>query len=157
MRLTTLCFLIREDSVLLALKKRGFGAGKWNGVGGKVESGENIRGAAVREAQEEIGVSVREENLEERAVLTFLFHEEPLWNQECHVFFTEHFEGDPCESDEMKPKWFPISDIPFGSMWKDDPLWFPRTLAGEQLRATFRFSREGEVLAHEVTRMMPHS
>lgn len=40
MRLATLCYLLKDDQVLLAMKKRGFGEGKWNGPGGKVEKGE---------------------------------------------------------------------------------------------------------------------
>lgn len=32
--------------VLLGMKKRGFGAGKWNGFGGKVQPGETIEEAA---------------------------------------------------------------------------------------------------------------
>lgn len=43
-------------SVLLGLKKRGFGTGKWNGFGGKVEPGETIRQAAIREMKEEAGI-----------------------------------------------------------------------------------------------------
>ena len=34
---TTLCLLKKENAILLAMKKRGFGAGKYNGVGGKIE------------------------------------------------------------------------------------------------------------------------
>lgn len=34
---TTLCLLKRNDEILLAMKKRGFGTGKYNGVGGKIE------------------------------------------------------------------------------------------------------------------------
>ena len=41
----TLCFLLRKDEILLAKKKYGFGVGKWNGVGGKVEKGETIEEA----------------------------------------------------------------------------------------------------------------
>lgn len=35
----TLLFLKKNRQLLLAMKKRGFGAGKWNGVGGKLEPG----------------------------------------------------------------------------------------------------------------------
>jgi hypothetical protein len=58
------------SSVLLGLKKRGFGAGKWNGFGGKVEQGESIRTAAIREMKEEAGIeSVDERDRSERAGL----------------------------------------------------------------------------------------
>ena len=39
---TTLCFLIRGDEVLLGMKKRSFGAGKWNGIGGRFSKGEDV-------------------------------------------------------------------------------------------------------------------
>ena len=58
MKTTTLCFLVKEGEVLLAMKKRGFGVGKWNGVGGKVKEGEDVFLSAVREIKEEIGVDV---------------------------------------------------------------------------------------------------
>ena len=41
--------LIRESArVLLGMKKRGFGQGRWNGFGGKVEKGETILQGAIR-------------------------------------------------------------------------------------------------------------
>ena len=47
MKLVTLLFLRRDGQILLAMKKRGFGEGKWNGVGGKVEPGETARHGGV--------------------------------------------------------------------------------------------------------------
>lgn len=45
----TLILVVNHDEqVLLGLKKRGFGAGKWNGFGGKVEEGESIKNCAIR-------------------------------------------------------------------------------------------------------------
>ena len=43
-------------SVLLGMKKRGFGVGKWNGFGGKVENGETVFDGAMRELQEECSI-----------------------------------------------------------------------------------------------------
>ena len=70
LRKATLCFLLRDDEVLLAMKKRGFGVGKWNGVGGKVMEGESIEEAMKRECREEIGVALKE--LEEVGELSFI-------------------------------------------------------------------------------------
>lgn len=47
-----------KDQILLGMKKRGFGMGKWNGFGGKVEPGETIEEGALREMAEESGVCV---------------------------------------------------------------------------------------------------
>ena len=44
----TLVFVLDESRILLGLKKRGFGCGRWNGFGGKVEAGETIAEAAKR-------------------------------------------------------------------------------------------------------------
>ncbi|MEK7465733.1 MAG: 8-oxo-dGTP diphosphatase [Patescibacteria group bacterium] len=135
----TLCFLTRPNEVLLAIKKRGFGAGKWNGIGGKVIPDETIPAAACREIQEEIGVIVRKEDLESRGTIEFFFPHKPEWNQRLHIFFVKSWELEPQESEEMRPLWYAHDQIPYNEMWVDDFHWLPRVLAGKSIRATFRF------------------
>ena len=53
----TLVFVIKGDRILLIRKKRGLGAGKVNGPGGRLEAGETFGQCAVREVQEELGVT----------------------------------------------------------------------------------------------------
>lgn len=143
MRHTTLVFLLRDKEILLAMKKQGFGMGKMNGVGGKVEPGEDIVVGAAREAQEEIGVTIDVHDLERVAVNTFEFQEKPEWNQECYIFFARKWRGEPVESDEMKPEWISLAAIPYERMWADDKFWLPRALAGEKLKAHFLFTKDG--------------
>ena len=57
-KVLSLLYLRRDNEILLAMKKRGFGEGRWNGVGGKVEAGESIEQAMICEAQEEISVTL---------------------------------------------------------------------------------------------------
>ncbi|XP_032115703.1 7,8-dihydro-8-oxoguanine triphosphatase isoform X1 [Sapajus apella] len=47
-RLYTLVLVLQPQRVLLGMKKRGFGAGRWNGFGGKVQEGETIEEGAKR-------------------------------------------------------------------------------------------------------------
>ena len=47
-KVVTLLFVLRPGHVLLGMKKRGFGEGRWNGFGGKVEEDETIEEAAIR-------------------------------------------------------------------------------------------------------------
>ena len=53
----TLVFIIKDDRVLLIRKKRGLGAGKVNGPGGRLEPGETFKACAIREVQEELLVT----------------------------------------------------------------------------------------------------
>ena len=145
MKQVTLCFLRREDQILLALKKRGFGAGNLNGVGGKLMSGEAPEQAAVREAEEEIGVKIKISNLEKVAELKFFFPHKPEWNLFCHVYITKKWTRVPVETEEMKPAWFPISQLPFESMWADDPHWLPRVIRGEKIKGKFHFLSDNSV------------
>ena len=65
MKPTTLVFPIDEKNrILLGRKKRGFGAYKYNGFGGKLDNGESFRECAIRELFEESGLQGRPEDLE---------------------------------------------------------------------------------------------
>lgn len=141
MKLSTLCFCIHDDSVLLAMKKRGFGAGKWNGYGGKVAENESPRTATARELKEESGLSVIERALEQVALVRFYFDGSQLF--ECHVFLARDWKGEPSESEEMKPRWFPVLQLPFTEMWVADSKWVPLILTGKKLEAEVNFNIDG--------------
>ncbi len=140
LRPATVCFVISDGAILLGLKKRGLGEGLWNGPGGKVEDGESIELAAIRETQEEMCIVPR--NLRATAVLDFYFPDVPMdlgWNQRAHIFMASEYEGKPVETDEMAPKWFPLDKIPFDRMWEDDEYWLPAMLKGNFVNAEFVF------------------
>ena len=87
MRQTTLVFVFNEkNQIFLAMKKRGFGEGKWNGAGGKLEAGETVAQAASRELLEETGISIAPEKMEARGVLHFHFDGKPDWDQDVSIF-----------------------------------------------------------------------
>jgi 8-oxo-dGTP diphosphatase len=148
---STLCFLVRKDppdeaQVLLGFKKIGFGAGKYTGFGGKVEDGETVAVAAVRELEEETGVTVLEKDLQLMGHLTFLFPAKPDWSQVVYAFVTTRWNGNPVESVEMMPAWFPVNGIPYEGMWQDAAYWLPRILVGERVRARFSFKGDNETI-----------
>lgn len=146
-KLTTLCTVVSDGKILLGMKKRGFGEGWWNGFGGKLKSGETIEEAAIRECQEEAGITPT--SILPRAVLHFYFEDSPE-EIEVHVFLIEAFTGDVQESEEMCPQWFPVSEIPYEKMWADDPYWLPQVLAGKRLSGRFWFQDIKTLLRHEV-------
>src|SRR3569623_1987984 len=140
-KLLTLCLVTKDNRVLLGMKKRGFGAGRWNGFGGKVQEGETIEEAAVREMKEESSVSVT--NLTEVGVLLFTFEGDPQV-LEVHIFKTDALGGEPEESEEMRPQWFDFEKVPYDDMWPDDRFWLPQVLAGREVRGAFSFG-EGDI------------
>lgn len=140
---TTLCLLVKDDKILLAMKKRGFGVGKLNGVGGKVGEGETIEAAALRELNEEIGVVASLAEIEKLGVLNFHFKDKPEWDQQMHIFLIKNWQGEPQESEEMAPRWYLKSEIPFDAMWPDDKHWLPVVLAGKKVEGKFNFANEG--------------
>lgn len=148
MKESNLCYLFRPGQVLLAMKKRGFGVGKWNGPGGKVNPGESPVEALVREVREEIGVTVREP--QDRGVIDFIYEEKPEWTTRCRIFSSTAFDGEPSESEEMRPQWFGIDTIPYQEMWESDGVWFPRLLAGERVGYRLYFDNDVRFIKHEL-------
>lgn len=121
--------------------------GKWNGVGGKVDSGETITDAAIRECQEEIGVTPQAIQL--AGYLQFFDPNDASFEHRCHVFTADAWEGEPIETEEMRPEWFKVTELPFDDMWPDDPLWMPHLLESKLFSGTISTS-ENEVVAHDI-------
>lgn len=144
MKVATILYCLSDGQVLLGMKKKGFGEGKWNGFGGKVGPDESIEDAARREMLEESGVLVAPDALRKVAHLTFHFGDTPMFDG--HVYTAEAWAGEPIETDEMRPEWFPLEALPWDDMWPSDAFWLPQVLAGETLRGTCRFDEAGETV-----------
>jgi 8-oxo-dGTP diphosphatase len=152
--LTCLCLLLgtRGDGtpqVLLGHKKTGLGLGKVVGLGGHVEPGESAAEAATREVAEESGLTVPQAALTEAAHVTFLFPAHPSWDMDVTVFTAAQWSGEPAETEEIRPQWFPVAALPFDRMWDDAPRWLPRVLAGERLHAVFTYADDNQTVATE--------
>lgn len=147
-KLLTLTLATDGDRILLGMKKRGFGAGRWNGFGGKVQEGETIEAAAKRETAEECGIVIT--GMKEVGVHEFEFEKERGTILEVHVFWITGFTGAPTETEEMRPEWFPLNAIPYDEMWPDDRYWLPIFLTGKKFRTKFLFGEEDSVLEQDI-------
>ncbi|XP_050671179.1 oxidized purine nucleoside triphosphate hydrolase-like [Leptidea sinapis] len=145
----TLVFVRKENQILLGYKKRGFGMNKWNGFGGKVEPNECILDAAIRELNEECGLTVETTDLKNLAHLEFTFTGEPVM-MDCRVFSTNIFNGTPIETEEMLPRWFQIDQLPFDNMWPDDRIWFPYMLKNKLFYGKFNFNGVDTLLNYKI-------
>lgn len=143
MKEVTLCFPVagsEPEAVLLGLKKRGFGQGKVVGFGGKIENGETVAAAAIRELAEETSLLADPGDLRPAGQLTFFFPARPEWNHLVHVFVVRNWRGAPQESAEVQPTWFQTPDIPYNHMWDDATYWLPFVLAGQAVQAVFWYN-----------------
>lgn len=146
------CFLTRVDAagtveVLLGRKKTGFGEGNFIGPGGHIEPGETARQACAREIAEETGLRVELADLRSAGVVIFLFPAKPELDMRSELFTCEKFEGEPVESDELVPEWFPAESLPFERMWDDAKYWVPRVLAGEEIALEIVLADDNKMVA----------
>jgi 8-oxo-dGTP diphosphatase len=143
--LATLVFVISGGRILLIRKKRGLGAGKINGPGGRLGPGETPFDCAVREVQEELRITPI--GLEHLGETLFQFVD----GYSIHVFVYRAFEfqGEPTETDEAAPIWAPLDAIPFPEMWADDRIWLPWVIDGKRFMGRFIFDSDA-MLDHEL-------
>ncbi|MBL8610389.1 MAG: 8-oxo-dGTP diphosphatase [Myxococcales bacterium] len=144
----TLLFVVRGGEVLLIVKKRGLGAGKVNAPGGRIEPGEAPLDAAVRECQEEVGVTPHD--VRHHGELSFQFVDG--YALHCHVFRADGCDGVAVETDEAIPMWTKLDAIPFERMWADDAIWLPIVLEGGRFRGRFVFDGD-RMVDHAVERL----
>jgi len=146
--LLTLSLIVKENRILLGMKKRGFGVGRWNGFGGKVEGDETIEEAAKRETLEECGLKITK--MEKVGIHEFEFFDKRGDILEVHVFRIDAWNGELSETEEMRPQWFTTDAIPYDAMWPGDIHWIPVFLAGKKFRTKFLFGEGESVLENGV-------
>lgn len=146
---TTLCILRKDEEILLAMKKRDFGKGKYNGVVGKIELGETLEEAMIRETQEEINVTPIK--YEKVGLIEFEeYYKGNKQNLVFHLYIVYDWKGEISESEEMLPQWFNIENIPYQDMFPDDKYWLPLILDGQKIRANFTFDENWNLLNKEI-------
>lgn len=147
----TLCFPRRNDgAVLLGMKRRGFGAGKWNGFGGKCNGTETSLQTTVRELEEEAGVRVNEASLTEVASLTFVYTHENRIHRVIVYTYQMSSDDEPKQTEEMSPRWYRTDKIPYEDMWVDDQYWLPHVLQGKYVEGHFEFEDFETLREHSV-------
>ena len=141
----TLVFVMAAGRILLIRKKRGLGAGKISGPGGRLDPGETPFDCAVREVEEELHTTPI--GLEQLGELRFQFVDG--YSISATVFRAFEYEGDPVETDETAPIWAPLDALPFEEMWADDRVWLPLVVEGRRFSGRFVFDGD-TMLDHEI-------
>ena len=162
-KLLSLIFVLdpKQRNVLLGLKKRGFGQGRWNGFGGKLIQGETMAACAARELDEETSLKIHKNHIQPRGKLKFTMLTGGMIDKDTgkvssvlhvHLFsaLREDTHGEPVETDEMLPKWWSMTELPYDAMWPDDRYWLPILLQGDDVEGDFVLSDENTILQHDV-------
>lgn len=145
-RVMTLCLIVKDGKILLGLKRKGFAQGLWNGFGGKIEKGETVEQATVRETQEEAGVTPK--NLQKRGHIKFYQFNGEIF--EVYFFSASDYSGEPEAKEKLIPKWFLLSDIPYDKMFPDDRIWLPIMLAGGNFTGEVWFDKNYQIERHTI-------
>jgi len=131
----TVLLVLQDGKILLIHKKRGLGAGKLNGPGGRIEPGETPAEGAIREVEEELLITPT--GVKPAGQLLFQFTDGHSIH--CHVFTASGYRGEPTETDEATPVWWPVNELPYHQMWADDRVWMPLLLEGRTFTGRFLF------------------
>ena len=146
----TVSIIHQPPRILLGMKKIRFGRGKYNGFGGGIENGENPDESAIRETREETGIVII--NPIKMGEILFQF---PTKEPDHFVYFfrAERFIGIPRETNEMRPEWFNVTQIPYDKMWSDDIYWLPLLLEGKFFSGYFQFDKNHGIAEYELNEL----
>jgi len=144
MRKSTLCYIFKEDRVLLLYrnkKKNDPNGGKWIGVGGKVEAGETPDECVVREVYEETGLKLT--SFKRRGVISFV--SENWDDEEMYLYSGDGFEGEmTSDCDEGDLRWTEVSKVMDLPMWEGDRYFLKPLLEGrDEINMTLRYEGLG--------------
>jgi 8-oxo-dGTP diphosphatase len=144
--------LTPADEVILGLRKRvssDFGKNQIAGIGGKVG---DVKGfemeteeeALVREFEEEVGVTPT--RFHQVGEVIFIFPNKPKWNLSTAAYIVEKWEGNPIETEVIKPQRFAKTSLPVNQMWDDNKYWVPLVLSGETVQAVFVYGDDNKTV-----------
>ena len=144
-QLATICYVDNGSHFLMLhrnKKPNDVHAGKWIGVGGKLEKGESPDECAIREIYEETGLRVKKIDL--RGVITFPdFTPDKDWY--TYVFKVTDFEGEVLDCDEGTLEWVPYEEVLSKPTWEGDHT-FVSWLLEDKPFFSAKFCYEGERL-----------
>ncbi len=145
MRKTTLCYIQKDNKVLFLYrnkKKNDPNAGKWIGIGGKVENGESPDACVKREVMEETGLKLSDY----RFLGVIRFISEAWDDEDMYLYTATGFDGELLpDCDEGELKWMDAADIESLPMWEGDRYFLKALLDGkERINLVLRYEGEGE-------------
>src|SRR6185437_14603362 len=118
----TVCYLRKENKILLASIEYSPTWREWNGIGGYVEESESLEDTVAREILEETYIAIDKSSLRKVAELYFHDADETL---QLNVFFANKWSGEiRIKEPSLKElPWFSVDEIPYAQLPKDNDKW----------------------------------
>ncbi len=154
---TVVGYLLTEGRVLLGVRKRvtdELGQSIIAGIGGRLDPGEDQVQALQREIDEEVRVKIAAWKKVGQVVC--LSPHAPKWNLAIGIYTISEFEGEPQETEDIEPLWFPTSALPEDRMWPDNLITIPYVLAGQRVEGSFLYGLDGQIVEHDLRVLSPH-
>jgi 8-oxo-dGTP diphosphatase len=104
--------------------------GKYNGLGGKIDSHEDVASSMCRELMEEAGITVTHMTMRGTLNWPGFGKNEEDWLG--FVFRIDGWQGEPYTSNpEGTLEWVPVSDLQALNLWDSDRLWIDMVFADD--------------------------
>ena len=147
-KLTTLCYIEKGDSYLMlhrVSKKHDVNKDKWIGIGGHFEENESPEECLLREAKEEIGLTLTSWKF--RGIVTFISEG---WNTEYMCLYTaDGYEGEIIPCNEGVLEWIRKEDLLKLNLWEGDKI-FLKLLQENAPFFSLKLAYKGDVLTEAV-------
>jgi ADP-ribose pyrophosphatase YjhB (NUDIX family) len=148
-RIETLAIIHQPPKILLWMKKKNFGTGKYNGFGGGggVEAEESLEKSVIRETLEEANIKIINPELVGKILFQFQTKEQ---DHLVYFFKVKEYLGVPKESEEMTVTWFNENYIPYEKMLEDDKYWLPMLLTSKKFIGNFIFNKDFKISKYKL-------
>lgn len=139
---STLCYIENNERYLMLYRNRkdnDMNAGKWLGLGGKIEAGESPEDCVAREVTEECGL--RDLEYTYRGLVHF--KDNTAYEEDMYLFTAESDATDVTQCDEGELRWINKDEILNLNLWEGDKHFLKKLLSDEShFEMTLRY--EGE-------------
>lgn len=156
--LSTMLYCLRGDEVLFLVRDKKndkvHTKGAYVSIGGKLEAGESIEAAAIREVQEESGIVLSPDDIELRGILHYTSADGKEDDWVNFLYVTHKPVETPPPGNEGSFAWVKRADFDKVNMYAQDKIFFELLFKSRMFVVEFNY-RGHEILGHKVLQVVP--
>ena len=145
----SLCYVENDNDEVLMLyrnkKENDMHEGKYNGLGGKSEPGEDPYSCVVREVEEEAGIKIKPTYIGNITFENFM----PGLDWEVHLFRAKGYDGQISESNEGDLEWIKKENLLDLNLWDGDKIFMKYLFGNQFFFGKFEYDN-GELIDYKI-------